>query len=126
MYRLCSVLYNFSSTFRSPSTVRRPRLSKIILINPTFRPHFLCKLSIDIISLQTFIGKKIYCFKFAIIMKGMFRCENQIIVTPTCLHHQSLDSWISRIRDSSSKHFPDSGIRSPLHGGGGGGGSKFK
>ena len=89
MYRLYSVLYNFSSTFRSPSTVKRPWLSKIILINPTFRPQVVCELSIDIIYLQTFLRKKIYCFKFATIMKGMFRCENQIIVPPSFLHNQS-------------------------------------
>ena len=98
MYRLYSVLYNFGSTFRSPSTVRRTRLSKIILINPTFRPHFVCELSIDIISLQTFLRKKVYCFKFATIMKGMFRCENQIIVPQATFitNHQTCKSFHSR------------------------------
>ena len=51
--------------------------------------HLVCELSIDIIYLQTFLRKKIYCFKFATIMKGMFRCKNQIIVPPSFLHNQS-------------------------------------
>ena len=78
------------STFRSPSAVRRPRLSKIILINPTFRPHLFCELSIDIISLQTFLRKKIYCFKFA--TKDY---EEDVQVwkpdhcPPSCLHYES-------------------------------------
>ena len=106
MYRLYSVLYNFSSTFRSPGTVKRPWLSKIILIDPTFRPHFVCELSIDIIYLQTFLRKKIYCFKFATIKKGMFRCENQIIVPQASFitNHQTCKSFHSR----ESKTFLDS------------------
>ena len=106
MYRLYSVLYNFSSTFRSPGTVKRPWLSKIILINPTFRPHFVCELSIDIIYVQTFLRKKIYCFKFATIKKGMFRCENQIIVPQASFitNHQTCKSFHSR----ESKTFLDS------------------
>ena len=106
MYRLYSVLYNFSSTFRSPGTVKRPWLSKVILINPTFRPHLVCELSIDIIYLQTFLRKKIYCFKFATIKKGMFRCENQIIVPQASFitNHQTCKSFHSR----ESKTFLDS------------------
>ena len=99
MYRLYSVLYNFSSTFRSPS-IRRTRLSKIILINPTFRPHFVCELSVDIISLQTFLRKKIYCFKFATIMKGMFSVKTRSFIT----NHQTCKSVHSR----ESKTFLDS------------------
>ena len=94
------------STFRSPSTVRCPRLSKIILINPTFRSLFVCELSFDIISLQTFLRKKIYCFKFATIMKGMFRCENQTIVPQAAFitSHQTCKSLHLR----ESKTFLDS------------------
>ena len=64
------------------------------------------ELSIDIIYLQTFLRKKIYCFKFATIKKGMFRCENQIIVPQASFktNHQTCKSFHSR----ESKTFLDS------------------
>ena len=106
MYRLYSVLYNFAVHFARQAQLGAHGCQKLFWLIQHSGLTLFCELSIDIISLQTFLRKKIYCFKFATIMKGMFRCENQTIIPQAAFvtSHQTCKSLHSR----ESKTFLDS------------------
>ena len=101
MYRLYSVLNGFAVHFACQAQLGAHGCQKLFwLIQHSSLTLFLNW------TLQTFLRKKIYCFKFATIMKGMFRGENQTIVPQAAFitSHQTCKSLHSR----ESKTFLDS------------------